>query len=372
MLRHEHEHHEQNEHLEEEAELLIPKDTNNLAPPPDSSLNKVHVSLSPSSVKIFSISIPLSIVSNPPFLFISLSFCCIICSLIFAFLQEKVTSIDGFKYPRFMTVIQTITFTLCAFGEMIFSFGNQGSLLQPKAPKRNYFILSFLTFSGMLFTNWGLKYLSYPTRIIFKGAKPVPTMILEYLYVGKIFTLNEIISVGILTFGIILFCSGEAAGAPSFNSYGVLLMMLGVTADSLTSNFEKKNIFSFGATHTEAVFWASLYGSIWSILTLCIMDFNMLIEAAMFVLYTPEALTWLIISSMGGYMAVVFILLIIKIFSTTYAECVKGLRKVLSIALSYIFLSSDDKKFGILHELGVLCFGASILMTIYTKSQRNK
>eukprot|EP00483_Globobulimina_turgida_P006933 UN06947 len=227
---------------------------------------------------------------------------------------------------------------------MMSSFGTQGSIFQPKAPKKNYFILSFLTFSGMLFTNWGLKYLSYPTRIIFKGAKPVPTMILEYLYVGKIFSLNEILSVAVLTFGIILFCSGEAAEAPTFNSYGVILMMLGVTADSLTSNFEKKNIFSFGATHTEAMFWASLYGSIWSILTLCFMDFAMFVEAALFVVSTPQALIWLIISSMGGYMAVVFVLLLIKLFSTTYAECVKGLRKVLSIALSYILLSSKDKK----------------------------
>ena len=224
----------------------------------------------------------------------------------------------------------------------------------------------------MLFTNWGLKFLSYPTRIIFKGAKPVPTMILEYVYVGKIFSMNEVISVGILTFGIILFCSGEAAEAPSFNIYGIILMMLGVTADSLTSNYEKKNIFSFGSSHTEAMFWASLYGTIWSVITLFIMDVNMLMEATVFILKTPQALIWLFISSMGGYMAVVFVLLIIKVFSTTYAECVKGVRKVLSIALSYILLSSTDKKFGLLHGLGVLCFIVSILMTIYNKSQRKK
>ena len=224
----------------------------------------------------------------------------------------------------------------------------------------------------MLFTNWGLKYLSYPTRIIFKGAKPVPTMTLEYFYVGKIFSINEIISVGILTLGIILFCSGEAAEAPSFNFYGIILMMLGVTADSLTSNYEKKNIFSFGASHTEAMFWASMYGTIWSIITLVIMDLSMLFEAIIFTISTPKVIMWLVISSIGGYMSVVFILLIIKLFSTTYAECVKGVRKVLSIALSYILLSSNDKKFGKLHGFGVLCFVASILMTIYNKSQRKK
>ena len=225
----------------------------------------------------------------------------------------------------------------------------------------------------MYFTNWGLKYLSYPTRIIFKGGKPVPTMILEYLYVGKIFNLTEIISVGILTFGIILFCSGEARDAPSFNLYGIILMILGVTADSLTSNYEKKNIFSFGSTHTEAMFWASLYGTIWSIITLFIMDINMLMEATIFIIYTPQTLIWLIISSIGGYMSVVFVLLIIKLFSTTYAECIKGIRKVLSIALSYILLNNNNnKKFNTLHGFGVLCFSVSILITIYNKSKMHK
>jgi len=229
-------------------------------------------------------------------------------------------SIDGFTFPKFMTVVQTSTFALCAFFEMIFSSGSQGSLFSPKAPKQNYFILSFLTFSGMLFTNWGLKYLSYPTRIIFKGAKPVPTMILEYLYVGKIFEPMEIVSVGVLTVGIVLFCSGEASGAPTFNMTGVLLMTLGVTADSLTSNYEKKNIFNFGASHTEAMFWASSYGAAWSVLTLMIMDWNVCVEAFLFVVQTPTALLWLFISSVGGYMSVVFVLLLIKWFSTTYTD----------------------------------------------------
>ena len=329
---------------------------------------------SPSStanIQVFGCSIPLFVATDSTKLFSALAFCAISCSLIFAFLQEKVMSIDGFEYPKYMTVIQTITFTLCALFEMIFSNGSQGSLFDPKAPKMNYFFLSFLTFSGMLFTNWGLKYLSYPTRIIFKGAKPIPTMALEYCYVGKIFAFHEIVSVGILTLGIILFCSAEAADAPTFNVNGVILMMLGVTADSLTSNYEKKNIFCYGSSHTEAMFWASMYGSIWSVVTLFLMDVDMLMEATIFVFSTPEAIIWLIISAMGGYMAVVFVLLLIKVFSTTYAECVKGARKVLSIALSYIVLSSDDKKFGVMHAFGVLCFVISIVMSVYNKAQRN-
>jgi len=354
-----------NETDESEAMSLLPDSNTD----PDIMAKKLMRRPLSGSITIFGAAIPSAITSNPTNLFVLLAASAISFSLLFAFLQEKVTSIEGFTYPKFMTVVQTSTFALCAFLEMMLSSGAQGNLFSPKAPKFNYFILSFLTFGGMLFTNWGLKYLSYPTRIIFKGAKPVPTMLLEYLYVGRIFSSMEVLSVGILTFGIILFCSGEASGAPTFNMTGVMLMTLGVTADSLTSNYEKKQIFCFGSTHTEAMFWASLYGAAWSVLTLIIMDWNLCVEAFAFVTHTPEALVWLFISSIGGYMSVVFVLLLIKHFSTTYTECVKGVRKVLSIALSYLLLGSEEKTFGLFHGMGVLCFMVSIGMSVYNKSQ---
>merc|ERR1712129_49877 len=99
------------------------------------------------------------------------------------------------------------------------------------------------------------------------------------------------------------------------------------------------------------------------------MDAAKFVEAATFVVSTPSALIWLTVSSIGGYLSVVFVPLLIKLFSTTYAECVKGLRKVLSIALSYLLLSSDEKKFGAYHGMGVMCFVLSIVMTIYNKSR---
>ena len=77
------------------------------------------------------------------------------------------------------------------------------------------------------------------------------------------------------------------------------------------------------------------------------------------------------LSSIGAYMSVVFVLLLIKVYSTTYAECVKGVRKVCSITASYLFLGKD-KSFGIYHLCGVTCFIASSVTTVYTKSVKSK
>ncbi|ETO29232.1 DMT family transporter: UDP-galactose [Reticulomyxa filosa] len=139
----------------------------------------------------------------------------------------------------------------------------------------------------MYTTNWGLQYLSYTTRIIFKAAKPVPTMLLEWLYVGKRFSRVEVFNVAILTFGITMFSCGEARDAPTFHFYGVVLMVLGIFFDSWTSNYEKKDVFSYNASHCEAMFFASLLGTLWTVGTLVLTDFNMLFDAIYFCTQQP-------------------------------------------------------------------------------------
>eukprot|EP00484_Ammonia_sp_Unknown_P020971 CAMPEP_0197032562 /NCGR_PEP_ID=MMETSP1384-20130603/11218_1 /TAXON_ID=29189 /ORGANISM="Ammonia sp." /LENGTH=361 /DNA_ID=CAMNT_0042462247 /DNA_START=16 /DNA_END=1101 /DNA_ORIENTATION=+ len=328
-------------------------------------------------LEIFGFKIPTFIRNNYTLLFITLSLCHIVSSVIFAFLQEKVTHIDGFKsdthnYSQFMTVIEMFTLALCAFLEISFSGGKEGSVTSPNAPISSYLILSVCTFGGMFCTNSGLKYISYPTRIVFKGAKPVPTMIMEYLYVGKIFSAVEVVSVIILVAGIIIFSAADAAsklGAGGSNpSMGYLFMCGGVIFDSFTSNFEKKNIFrKHKATHCEAMFFASTFGFIWSLLVLAVTDREMLYDGFNFFLSTPQAVLWLTLSSIGAYMSVVFVLLLIKVYSTTYAECVKGVRKVVSIMASYLFLGKG-KSFGFYHLCGITCFVASSATTVYSKS----
>eukprot|EP01084_Bolivina_argentea_P123005 218003_1 len=325
---------------------------------------------------IFGFSLPLFIIKNTTLLFITLSICHICASVCFAFLQEKVTHIEGFHHAKFMTVIETLTFAFCALCEISLSGGKQGSITSPRAPIVNYLLLSIFTFGGMFCTNSGLKYISYPTRIIFKGAKPVPTMIMEYLYVGKIFHFMEIISVIILVIGIIIFSSADASSKQSKGGidpyWGYLFMCGGVIFDSFTSNFEKKNIFKlYKATHCEAMFFASIFGFLWSLITLYSTDPDMLYDGFNFFISTPYAILWLMLSSIGAYMSVVFVLLLIKIFSTTYAECVKGVRKVCSISASYLFLGKN-KTFGYLHLCGVICFIISSMTTVYTKSIKSK
>lgn len=89
------------------------------------------------------------------------------------------------------------------------------------------------------------------------------------------------------------------------------------------------------------------------------------------VVVREQAVLWLILAALGAYMSVVFVLLLISVYSTTYAECVKGIRKMFSIMMS-MFAMGKDKSFGMMHWCGIGFFMASSAITIYSKSTKSK
>ena len=89
----------------------------------------------------------------------------------FAALQEKVFDIPGFKFSGWMTFVTAATMAICGMLERLLTrdLNRVGTLAQ-------YAALSVLTVSGMGLTNLSLNYLTYPTRVIFKSSKLLPTM----------------------------------------------------------------------------------------------------------------------------------------------------------------------------------------------------
>ena len=89
----------------------------------------------------------------------------------FAALQERVFEIPGFKFSGWMTFVTAATMAVCGMLERLLTrdLNRVGTLAQ-------YAALSVLTVSGMGLTNLSLNYLTYPTRVIFKSSKLLPTM----------------------------------------------------------------------------------------------------------------------------------------------------------------------------------------------------
>ena len=119
--------------------------------------------------------------------FIMLAVGALVSAVGFAYLQEVAIREEGFKYFGYMTLLTSLTFAVCGQIERVATRDTQrvGLLMQ-------YLILSTLTFSGMAFTNASLKYINYPTRVLFKSSKLLPTMIVGSLMQASQTTSNLI------------------------------------------------------------------------------------------------------------------------------------------------------------------------------------
>ena len=245
--------------------------------------------------------------------FTVLTVCAIASAIGFAYLQEVAIREEGFKYYGYMTLLTSLTYMACGQVERIITRDTQrvGQLKQ-------YLLLSVLTFSGMAFTNASLQYINYPTRVLFKSSKLLPTMIVGTLMQGRFYSGLEYTAALTLVAGIVLFTLGDAATRPSFEIWGVILILVGVFADAATSNYEEKSFFRIGkpASQAEVITYASLFGSTWAALVMKLtpkLFFPDESVSAGFVNSSWETTIGLVGASVCGYLSVQFVLLLIRL-----------------------------------------------------------
>ena len=223
-------------------------------------------------------------------------------------------------------------------------------------PMRDYVKLSFMTMGGMYLTNWSLRYLSYPLRVVFKSCKLVPVMLLSYCYMGKKYSFAQCLSVFLLTLGVVIFTLADAKGKASFDPRGILIIMAGSFAEAMAASFEEKRLFNqLGSSPAEVVLWSSALGALWAAVAdvLC----GDLLPALRHSMDHPETLCFIWVAAVAGYVATNGVLVLIKHFGATVAEIVKSCRKVLTICVSFIIYG---KPFTVMHLAGGFLFTASV------------
>lgn len=189
--------------------------------------------------------------------FLGLAVSAIVSAVGFAALQEGVTRSHGFHFFAYLTLMSQLTAVACGQLERLLT-----NDLKRNGGIRQYMWLSLLTFTGAQCTNWALAYLNYPTRVLFKSSKLLPTMAVGTLMQGRRYSVLEYVAAAGLVAGIVLFTLGDAETVPSFETTGVVLIMVGVIADAATSNYEERNFFRIAvpSMQPEVIVYSSLLG----------------------------------------------------------------------------------------------------------------
>ena len=85
---------------------------------------------------------------------------------------------------------------------------------------KTYAILAFLTVGTLGFSNSSLKYLNYPTQVIFKSCKLIPVMIGGILIQKKEYKAIDYVASCCMCLGLLAFTLADSHISPTFSILG--------------------------------------------------------------------------------------------------------------------------------------------------------
>ena len=112
------------------------------------------------------------------------------------YMQELIMRLPGFKVGVFLGYLEVLGVAICSYFERRY----QGEITR-KAPWSSYFFLCLCLLISSATSNFALNYINYPTKVVFRSCKLVPTMIIAQFYNNKVvhwfeYTFGCIISLG--------------------------------------------------------------------------------------------------------------------------------------------------------------------------------
>ena len=162
------------------------------------------------------------------------------------YLQELIMSLPGFKLGFFLGYLEVLGVTICAYIERTFV----AKETVRRAPWSAYYMLCFCLLISSASSNIALDFINYPTKVVFRSCKLIPTMLIAVLYNNKRVQWFEFMFGTFISLGMILFAVADFEVSPKFNYYGIGLVSLSVVADAFLPNFQDK-VFESGSSRVE-------------------------------------------------------------------------------------------------------------------------
>lgn len=280
--------------------------------------------------------------------------------LIYGYVQEWIFRTGMKQFGWFLTLVQFGFYSV--FGIVETSFKNDKSR---KIPLKTYSLLAFLTVATMGLSNTSLKYLNYPTQVIFKCCKLIPVMMGGIIIQGKVYRLVDYLACIFMSVGLILFTLADSTVQPEFNRTGVILISLALCADAVIGNVQEKAMKAHKSSNTEVVlysygigFFYILIGDIFS---------GEFLPALTFYIQNPvQAFGLAFVFSFSGYLGITFVLTLVRAFGALLAVTVTTGRKAVTMVLSFIFFS---KPFTIHYVWSGFIVLLGIFLNVYSKNE---
>lgn len=240
-----------------------------------------------------------------------------------------------------------------------------------------YIRLSLVIFGATGFATQSVKYVSYPTKVVFKSAKLIPTMMVATVLQRKIYGKVEYAAAVMLCAGAAGYAygSGSEGGMQSNSWHGVVLLTISIFCDAIVPNLQKilmspheelphskSKADGLSATelmvNTNAVGFASV---------LCYMFItNQLMSAVETAILRPRLILYLVLVGVGLSTAVLAYTKLIQTTDSVVAVTVATMRKVVTVILSYIVF---PKPLSAVHVVSGLLVLSGVALGSFTKER---
>ena len=290
--------------------------------------------------------------------------------------QELIVSTPGFKplHRGFLTLCHSASYC-CFAGLELFRDG--WSPAKRTTPLRDYAIVAVFCFLSVFLANASLGYIQYSTRVMVKCLKPLPTMALSRIMLGReraAYGVWEYVGALVLGLGLATatldgadFSGGEASLRLVL---GASLAGLAILCDSFVSTFEQCTIFSRETRPppAELVLYTYAMAAFQSFLVFVSSDEPQ--HAYTFFSANPTLLAKMFCSEIFGYASISMVVRLVAHYGATNAEVAKTARKGVVLFFSLVVIEGQAIKAA--QVRGALVFLVGTAVFVEAKRRRKQ
>ena len=265
--------------------------------------------------------------------------------------------------PSFPSPFSTYRVTICSFLERKFVVKETKRV----APLRLYPLLTLCLLSSSALSNMSLNYINFPTKVVFRSCKLVPTMLIATIMNRKIFSSIEYMCAFSVCIGLVFFSVADWKLAPTFNPVGLVMVFLSVCADAILPNAQER-LFGMGASRVEVTFFTNIFTLIaMTAMTLASGDLVAIIRHAM---VDHQLALYMGVYTAVSYVAISTYMQLVKRFGGVAAVYLTTARKAMTLVLSFLLFPKDFSWF---YVTGAgLVLGGLMAVSLYKQKMRKE
>ena len=231
------------------------------------------------------------------------------------------------------------------------SHHHQTTIATRRAPLSVYPFLTLCLLSSSALSNLSLNYINFPTKVVFRSCKLLPTMVIATLLHPhkKKFSMIEYICATIVCLGLICFGMAEFQTQPTFHPIGILFVSLSVFADALLPNAQEKVFVQYHAPRSEVTFYTNLFTLM--IMTISTYASGDLFRCFRFMSEHSTITIYIFIYTIISYIAISCHMNVVQMYGGVAAVLVATGRKAMTLIVSFLLF---PKVYTIYYPIGTI------------------